>query len=255
MSALLIVPAAGAGRRLGGSVPKVLAPVAGRAMIDYLLDLYNPVVDRFVVVLHPSAVAAVQRHCGDRPWAIEYVTQAEPTGMLDALLEPSARVAHHAPDRVWITWCDQVAVRRATVRRLAAFARDEPGADLILPTAEQVNPYIHLVRDATGRIVDVLHRREGDDLPPVGESDAGLFCLSRQAYQEYLPRFARVGATGAATRERNFLPFLPWLAERAVVRSFPCGDPSEALGVNTPDDRRRVEAYLEGCRARPGTDR
>src|SRR4030095_4927536 len=85
-----LIPAAGRGSRLGASMPKVLFPVNGRPMIDYLLDLYAPVVDGFVLVVHPSAEGMVRAHCRARSTAVEYDVQTEPTGMLDAILIPSA---------------------------------------------------------------------------------------------------------------------------------------------------------------------
>ena len=88
-------------------------------------------------------------------------------------------------------------------------------------------------------------------MPEMGEGDSGLFALSRRAYFELLPEYARAVEQGTATRERNFLPFVPWLAGRGVVRTFACRDEAESIGINTPDDLRAVEAYLVG---RPWSD-
>ena len=49
---------------------------------------------------------------------------------------------------------------------------------------------------------------------------------------------------GAGTGERNFLPFLPWLAERAKVMTFEI-DAAEAQGINTPEDLVAVGRTLE----------
>ncbi len=57
--------------------------------------------------------------------------------------------------------------------------------------------------------------------------------------------------TGAATRERNFLPFVAWAALRGTVTTIRCHDAREAIGVNTPADRDVVEQYL---RERAGTE-
>lgn len=82
-------------------------------------------------------------------------------------------------------------------------------------------------------------------MPEVGESDMGLFSLSADAYFNLLPLFSRDATAAASTRERNFLPFVPWLVERGhAVVTFPSTSPLEAIGVNTPDDRRQIEAYL-----------
>lgn len=224
-------------------MPKVLHPVGGKSMIEHLLGLYAAHVDRIVLVLRPDALDEVRRHCEDRGYVLDYAIQPEPTGMLDAVLAPWQAVSASGPAGVWITWCDQVAVHQGTVRQLAALCREAP-APLILPTARRRRPYTHLQRDATGRITRILHHREGDRIPDLGESDIGLFALSGECYERWLPAFAAESRRGAATGERNFLPFIPWMARRAMVRTFPCEHAIEAVGVNDVEDLRRVEAHL-----------
>jgi bifunctional UDP-N-acetylglucosamine pyrophosphorylase/glucosamine-1-phosphate N-acetyltransferase len=239
---LLIIPAAGRGSRLGAEIPKVLYPVAGRPMLTHLVELYAPLVHAFVVVVHPSAHEAVERHARGSTRRIAIATQAEPTGMLDAILLARGEVAAAAPREVWITWCDQVAVHPRTLARLAAACRDEPA--LAFPTAQRRAPYTWLVRDAAGTIVAVQQRREGDDMPASGESEMGVFAMPLCSYEDRLPAFAADGAPGSATRERNFLPFIPWMAARGIVRTVSCVDPEEAIGVNDAADLRAVEDYL-----------
>jgi CTP:molybdopterin cytidylyltransferase MocA len=238
---VLVIPAAGRGSRLGGTLPKALVPVAGRPMLAWLLDRYRDHVDAVVLVAHPSGTArlagALAR--GSVPGTV--VEQADPTGMLDAVQIGCAAAAAWSPKRVWVTWCDQVAVRAETVTRLAAA---EPGAALALPLVTRDAPYIHFDRDAGGRIVAVRQRREGDAMPAHGDSDMGLFSLSAEAAFVRLPAFARQATPDRGTGERNFLPFIPWLAARAPVATIAATDPMEAIGVNTPDDLAAVEAWL-----------
>ncbi len=240
---LLIVPAAGRGSRLGGDVPKVLAHVGGRPMLDWLVRLYRPWVGRFVVIVAPDARAAVAARLAQLDVPADLAEQARPTGMLDAILAPFDLVSGTAATRVWITWCDQVAVSAGTVARLAAIA-DASDAPLVVPTVARADPYVHLDRDAAGRIVRVRHRREGDTLPDPGESEMGLFSLTREGYLDRLPAFAGAVPEGGRTGERNFLPFIPWLAARAPVETFPVEDPIESVGVNTPEERAIVERAL-----------
>ena len=81
-------------------------------------------------------------------------------------------------------------------------------------------------------------------MPRSGESDMGVFSLSARAAAEHLPIYAREATPGAGTGERNFLPFITWMAARGVVTTCACTDPREALGINTPDDLATVAAYL-----------
>ena len=216
-------------------------------MIDHLFDLYRHRVKRFVLVLNPAVEDAVRRHCGGvaRDLDVHFAQQPSPTGMLDAILAASDAAVSANPVRIWITWCDQIGIHPETIATLSRLSIEQPQAELIFPTARQVNPYIHLERDHQGRIVANRQRREGDVMPDVGESDAGLFSLSRDAFFVTLPRFAAEATAAASTRERNFLPFVPWLVHRGgAVVTFPCVDAAEATGVNTPEDLQFIERYL-----------
>lgn len=251
MTRVLIIPAAGAGSRLQSTLPKPLAPVGGRAMIDHLLDRYAAYAERFVVVVNPAHEDLMRRHLESlsAPAAIE--VQHTATGMLDAILVPMAQVRAWGPASVWVTWCDQVGILPETIARLARVAAPATDTALAFPTARREAPYIHLERDPAGRITRVLQRREGDPMPQVGESDAGLFALSPAAYLEWLPAFAAEVAEGTSTSERNFLPFIPWLAERALIQTVPCTDVRESVGINTPDERLLIEQFLaEGAHDR-----
>lgn len=241
---LLVIPAAGLGSRLGASLPKLLVPVNGRAMLDRLMDLYGEWVDRVIVIVHPSFADLARAHVRAAGRDADFEIQPTPTGMLDAVLLVQDRVRASKVTRVWVTWCDQIAVHASTIARLAELSERHAGAPLILPVAHRRNPYVHLERDASGRIARVLHRREGDHLPEVGESEVGLFSLSREAYLDSLSEFAAGVEGGAATGERNLLPFIPWMAARGEVITYPCVEEIEALGINTPEDLRQIEAHL-----------
>jgi CTP:molybdopterin cytidylyltransferase MocA len=231
------------------SVPKLLAPVHERPMFAWLLDLYLAYVDRVVVVVHPAAESEVRAYGDGTGAPIAYALQPSPTGMLDAILLAREQVEAVDATHVWITWCDQVAIHPRTVENLARLSSWNPDAPLILPTVLCDHPYIHLERDEHGRIAGVRHQREGAAMPATGESDMGLFSLSRHAYLSDLPAFAAGAPAGGATGERNFLPFIPWVAGRADVITFAAVDAMEAVGVNTPADQQAVGAYL-ACRAR-----
>ncbi len=251
MTRALVIPAAGAGRRLGGDRPKALTLVAGRPMIDWLLDRHLPHAAHVVVIASPAAEAALRAHLAARGAPAELVVQERAMGMLDAirLAEPALRARSPLPSWVWITWCDQVAVSASTAARLAS-ACDVASPDIavVMPTISRAGPYIHLERDAEGRIARILQARERDPMPPRGEGDLGLFALSRRAYFEELARYdAEDAARGSGTGERNFLPFLPWLRGRGDVRTFPVEDEIESIGINTREELERVEKHLHGA--------
>ena len=239
----LIVPAAGRGTRLDPSRPKALVEVAGRPMLDHLLDLYGPVVSRVIVVASPVFADDFSRWAERHPH-VSVAEQPVPTGMLDAILAARPAVQRQQAGAVWVTWADQIGVLPATVRRLVEMTAGDPPPALALPIVTRADPYIHFDRDARGTIVALRQRREGDAMPDEGESDMGVFAMTGAAFDGELMAYARETIPGAVTGERNFLPFVPWLAARSTVVTVPCTDPMEAIGINTFADLRQVEAWL-----------
>jgi bifunctional N-acetylglucosamine-1-phosphate-uridyltransferase/glucosamine-1-phosphate-acetyltransferase GlmU-like protein len=235
------------GSRLRSLAPKVLTPVAGSLMIDHIFRLYANTVRGFVLVVHPSTEDDVRRHCEERHPQLDvaFAVQHAPTGMLDAILLGTEAAQDAGADRIWITWCDQIGVHRNTIARLDRLSGERPQAAMILPTSQGEHPYVHIDRDPQGRIAGIRQRREGDAMPAIGESDMGLFSLSPEAYFSSLPRFAGDVPDAERTGERNFLPFIPWLVGQGqLVLTFPCTNSMEALGINTPEDKERMEQYL-----------
>lgn len=213
-------------------------------MIDRILALYRSHVARTMVVVSPSALDAVRLHLREAT-NVDILVQERATGMLDAIMLAQPAVERTHTGAVWITWCDQVAVETNTVDRLARMMNEDPGAAVVMPTVSRADPYIHFERDPSGRIVRVLQRREGDAMPRDGESDMGLFGLSGEAFTRWLPAYAESLETGRTTGERNFLPFIPWVATRAPVLTFPASHPMEAIGVNTVEELQQVEDHLK----------
>jgi len=238
---VLIVPAAGRGLRLGAAVPKVLVPVNGRPMLHHLLDLHAPFVGRAIVVASPEARDVVAASAGVSGLETAVVTQATPTGMLDAIVIGIEAAADYGADRLWITWGDQVGVQAGTLERLAAV---EAGTDVALPTVFRSEPYISFERNPQGAIERVLQRREGDVMPARGESDMGVFSLSATAAFDWLPEYARTTGVGGGTGERNFLPFIAWAAARGTVATCEPLDAREAVGINTPDELEHLARWM-----------
>jgi CTP:molybdopterin cytidylyltransferase MocA len=213
-------------------------------MIEWLVDLYRPYVSRIVLIVSSASADDARRRAAASDVPVDVEVQETPTGMLDAVLLAYDRVKASPASRIWITWCDQIAIHPRTIARLSELSTVHADAPIVMPVAFRKTPYIHLERDAASRIVRVLHRREGDTMPDVGESDAGLFSLSRDAFLTQLPAYAVSLERGTGTGERNLLPFIPWVSELSDVVVFPCVEEIESVGINTPEELKDVEVQL-----------
>lgn len=242
-----IIPAAGRGSRLGYDKPKILYPIAGRPILDWLIDLLEPHCQELVFVLSPSGEKEVIPHLEKRlKGRYRIAIQAEPKGMADAIYQavPGLSTPH-----TLIIWGDQVAIRPRTISALINTHQSIPEAKLTLPIVERETPYVHYQTDAAGNFIAVLERREGATMPEVGQSDCGLFLLDTAALQQLFAAEQAKGVTlSQGTKEWNFLPMLPQLETGpGNVNALSLRTLEETVGVNDQNDVELLERYFRSA--------
>jgi bifunctional UDP-N-acetylglucosamine pyrophosphorylase / glucosamine-1-phosphate N-acetyltransferase len=230
MSVCALIPAAGRGSRLGTENPKILAPLTEQDTIWSVLHAkLEPLVDHIHLVLSPDGAGAFP----PLPPNVSHSIQPEPLGMGDAIF--GARAAWTRFDAVLIVWGDQVFVSTGTLRRTLE-ALSSPARHAVLPVTRMEQPYVEYCFDGT-KLVKVLQSREGDHTTPYGFSDVGTFLLGTVALTESWERYLAQAPRGSATGEINFLPFLPFLSAQGwTMTPLEVADPTEARGINTPED-------------------
>jgi bifunctional UDP-N-acetylglucosamine pyrophosphorylase/glucosamine-1-phosphate N-acetyltransferase len=237
-----VIPAAGRGTRLGFDKPKILYPILGRPILDWLLDAVAPVCGEVVLVLSPEGQPVVEpvfrQRLGTRG---RIVIQDRPTGMADAI-----RLTENAihTDYALVVWGDQVTLTSTTIKACAALHEARQNATLTLATIMKSNPYIDVERDPEGRIVAVRQAREGEVERSVGENDCGLFLFTAKALFPTLEA-CRSDGRGHRTGETNLLPLLPAFEQGpGSVATVRLSDPDETLGVNTVEEAAAAEKIL-----------
>jgi bifunctional UDP-N-acetylglucosamine pyrophosphorylase/glucosamine-1-phosphate N-acetyltransferase len=239
-----IIPAAGRGSRLGYDKPKILYPIAGRPILDWLIDLLEPTCQRMVFILSPHGAPEVEPFLKRRvPRRYAIVIQPEPRGMADAIYQAVPKL--RTPFTL-IIWGDQVAIRPKTIRSLMKIQQFIPTAMLSMPAVKREEPYVHYQTDSDKRLVRILERREGAIMPAVGESDCGLFAFNTKRLQEIFALEIHKGISySQATKEWNFLPMLPQFETgEESVNWLRLNSLEETIGVNNKEEAAILEAYL-----------
>src|SRR5687768_847376 len=143
MALEILILAAGLGKRMRSSLPKVLHPLAGRPLLGHVLDTARELAPRKIIVVHGHGAEQVKHAFPEKH--IEWVLQAEQLGTAHAVMQAMPRVSADAD--VLLLYGDVPLVRAATLRRLLEAARD--GLAVLTADLEDPAAYGRIVRDAS----------------------------------------------------------------------------------------------------------
>lgn len=242
-----LLPAAGRGSRLGYQGPKALYPLGDKPLLQILMEKLEPITDETVVVINPEHTGLFKSFSDNTGFKPSYAFQEQPTGMGDAILIGAEKAGSAGANRdILIIWGDQVTANpRTLLQSLLYHQHCGSGMDLTFPTCRLENPYIHFETSVDGKVTSLAQRREGDEMPRIGNNDCGVFIARLEILINELKQFREVAAPGTETREFNFLPFVVWLAEKGYkVAALPLAVPLETIGVNTEEDARNIAREL-----------
>jgi len=223
---------------MGSPLPKPLVSVAGRPILDHLLDAVHAAgIDAVsVVVGHQAEV--MREHLGA---AVSTPLQAVRNGTAHAV--EVARDSVGSADEVFVFVGDSPLIQSASIERLQEVHR-ESGAACSFLTArfEQHYPYARVVRGLDGSVDAVIEER--DCTPAQCEIDEYLtshFLFDAEALWDVLDRIQPHPETG----EKYLTDAIGLLlAEGERVEAVDIEDWRELVGLNTPDDVAWAEGIL-----------
>lgn len=246
-----VIPAAGKGTRSGLDVPKTLQTVDGMPILVRILRALQPVAPRITVIVSPTGRAPIADTLGEYGLDAELVEQAEPRGMGHAVAQFAKSRHFEEADEIVVVWGDMLALSTRLVEAtLDRFRAD--GSDFAFPTHYRTLCYTHTERDATGRVVALLERREfGAALPDRGEADCGLFVFRKAPVFRVLSEHADA-LRGPVTGETGFLAAVRVLAALGCrVDAYPIARDIDAASFNSPEDLRVYSQMADDERTMP----
>jgi bifunctional UDP-N-acetylglucosamine pyrophosphorylase/glucosamine-1-phosphate N-acetyltransferase len=247
----IIVLAAGQGKRMKSELPKVLHPLAGRPMIRHVLDS--------ATALDPARLVVVVGHGGDQVAAaldgdLIFVEQKRRLGTGHAVMQAEALVS--GCQHILVLYGDMPLLQPATLQSLWARYRngDSPLGMLILNSEESWG-FGRVIRNHEGRVQAIVEESEcTTEQLAIHDLNAGVYCFEAGWLWSHLPQLPL-----HANRGDEGEYFLTDLVGMAVAQGFTIpylviDDPSEALGVNTPEHLAEAEAVLHRRREMGGEE-
>ena len=235
----VLIMAAGHGTRMRSSLPKVLHPVCGKPMVEWVIDAAREGgATRVVCVTRPGD--GVAEHL---PEGVRVVEQTDGEGTGSAVL--AARGEIDPDTAVVVLSGDHPLVSGERVAELIDVHTRE-GAVATILTTEELDPaaYGRIRRDGNGDVEDIVETKHTDGLPDdvlaIREINLGTYAFQGGALVEALEQ------VGEERGERYLTATIPELRGRGgriVTHRTP--DTSGALGVNDRAGLMEVEQVAQ----------
>jgi len=240
-----VVLAAGLGKRMKSSAPKVLHSIAGRPLVHYPVSAAIETGAGHAVVIVGRGREQVEDYLrgafGDR---VAFATQEPQLGTGHAAMQALPAIPASAT-HVLIIYGDTPLVVVEDLRRLCEAARKNPDVPVAMLTCRVSNPagYGRILRDNIHRVVGI---REDRDLSPseraIDEVNPGMYCVRADFLRQGLGRLQNNNAQG----EYYLTDLVEMAVQHGGVVDVP-GASDNLVGVN---DRAQLAEAEDGMIAR-----
>ncbi|MHB9021418.1 MAG: bifunctional UDP-N-acetylglucosamine diphosphorylase/glucosamine-1-phosphate N-acetyltransferase GlmU [Halothiobacillus sp.] len=228
----VVVLAAGKGTRMRSARPKVLHPIAGRSMLDRVLDAAESLHPASIRVVIGFAAEQIQAACA-RP-GIDWVVQAEQLGTGHAVACAVANLEQTDlgvtdEDRVLVLYGDVPLLAQDVLEPLLATAWDN-ALSVLTTILDEPGGYGRIIRNSDGQLVAIReHRDASPDEHAIAEINTGMLVARLGDLRQWLLQLAPHNAQGEL-----YLTDIVSMAEEQnktiATRTEP--DPLRVAGVN-----------------------
>ena len=222
-----VILAAGHGTRMRSRTPKVLHPLCGRPMIDWVLSAVTEAGAKDVKVIVSPHQVDLAAHLEGRA---EIVYQREARGTAHALQQVPAKELSKSD--VLVVNGDAPLLTAATVRRLVDAHRESGAPATIASVEDPRRDDGRIVRAADGSFERIVERKDATDeqRKSIHEVNVGIYCFKGAALVEALAHVTDDNKAGELYLTDVLLHLRP-------VTILKIEDPNEAIGVK---DRVRL---------------
>ncbi|UNK42041.1 bifunctional UDP-N-acetylglucosamine diphosphorylase/glucosamine-1-phosphate N-acetyltransferase GlmU [Luteimonas sp. S4-F44] len=229
----VVILAAGEGKRMKSSLPKVLQKIAGRPMLWHVIAAARE--------LEPAGIHVVYGHRGEQVRAafadrtdLQWAEQREQLGTGHAVRQAMDAVPDGA--QVLVLYGDVPLLRAQTLRRLVAV---EGRLAVLAAELEDPTGYGRIVRDPEGHVGAIVEHKDADEAQRrISLVNTGILAAEATALKSWLARLSSDNAQGEYYLTDVFAMAADEYSAAQIVM---VDDPLEAEGANDPWQLSQLE--------------
>lgn len=228
MKRFAIVLAAGQGTRMKSELYKVMHPILGKPMVEYVIDAARGASMDEVIAITGMGAEVVEDHLGDK---CKFAFQSEQLGTAHATQQAEELLGDLEGTTVVLAG-DTPLIESDTLNRLIE-THEKSGAKATVLTAIAPDPtsYGRVIRDEDGSVLKIVEDKDASEKErKVKEINTGTYCFDNRTLFEKLQLVGNDNAQG-----EYYLPDVIEILklEQEMVAAYTLEDFDEALGINT----------------------
>jgi len=239
----IVILAAGQGKRMNSDLPKVLHPLAGRALLGHVLDCASSLAPADMHVVFGHGGEQVRAAFPDAP--VSWVMQADQLGTGHALQQAMPGIVDE--HLVLVLYGDVPLIQRDTLQQLVDLAGTRSVALLTVVLADPTG-YGRVVRNGGGEVLRIVEQKDATvEQLQLREGNSGVLAAPAALLRGWLDRLK----ADNAQREYYLTDVIAMAVEQQVqVRALVAPTAAEVLGVNDKLQLAQLEAEYRRQRAR-----
>lgn len=223
------------------SVPKVLHPICGRPMLEYVLDLVKDLRIKKAIAVLGHKHAQVRKFL--RP-GIKVVVQKRLLGTADAV-KTALPLLRNFKGTVLILYADNPLLQKETIKKMLKYHLEvRPAVTILTAWANNPSGYGRVLRDKFSSVRAIIEEKDADDFQKnIKEINTGIMCFEKDKLAKIISRIR----PNNRKKEYYLTDAIAIIYNKGgLVERVQLNNIDEALGINSRMDLARANKIKQG---------
>lgn len=225
MSLQILILAAGQGTRMKSKHPKVLHKVAGKAMIDHVLEQSRELTEEKPLVVIGHQADLLEEHLAE---TADTVLQKEQLGTGHAVMMAADRIKDES--EVMVLCADTPLIQHETLAKMLQLKHQGYAAVMMSSIVTDPTGYGRVIRDSDDHFIGITEQKDATTAElEIREINAGMYIFDGKLLKENLKKLS----SDNAQREYYLTDVLEYLSKDGHSIGILQVSETEIMGVNT----------------------